>query len=240
MTSDGVAVLLATIASGLISGVAGFGFGLVSMGFLAAVLSVQQATATVAILTLCVAILNLWTMRRALPWRESWPLLVTGFPSMVLGVYLLKRLDVAILRAGIALVILGGCAVLVWSPKKARINTPLPWGYAAGLASGLFGGALGMGGPPLVLYNQLRGWDKSVAKGVLCVYFVVTGIWRVALLVVANVMTGATLRMSAALLVPALVSTYAGVWLFRRMSTSVFRWVSLALMLALAAKLLVS
>jgi uncharacterized membrane protein YfcA len=240
MTSTDLWVLIAILLSGLVSGVTGFGFGLVSMGLLVTILPVTQATVLVSVLFLCVTLLNLWTLRKDLCWRESLPVLVTGVPFIALGVYLLQILDVHVLRIGVAVMILAGCALLVWSPKQARLSKPFPWAYVAGILGGTFGGTLGMGGPPVVLYTQLRGFDKLRCKSLLCGYFLVIGVWRVVLLALSGLVTMETARMSLLLFVPSMAATYAGIYLFKRMSTPVFRYATMLVMIGLAVKLFVN
>jgi uncharacterized protein len=233
-------ILVAIMLSGLIAGITGFGFGLVSMGALITFMPVTQATAMVAILTLCVMLMNLWSVRHALQWRESSRILVTSLPATALGVYLLTSLNTKVLSAGVGVMILAGCVLMFWCPPRALLQRAWPWGYVAGLLGGIFGGALGTGGPPIVFYTMLRGWDKSETKGLLCAYFTVTGIWRIILLATQGIITTDTVRRSAILLIPALAASYLGIHIFRRLSTPVFRYATLALLVGLAVKSLVA
>lgn len=232
-------VLAAIVASGLVSGVTGFGFGLISMGVLATMMPVTRATAAVALLTLVVTLLNLWTVRRDVVWRETLPILATAVPAIAIGVWLLGVLDERWLSMGVGGMILAGCVGMIWTPRRARVQRAWPWGPAAGLVGGLFGGALGTGGPPVVFYELLRGWDKTQSKSLLCAYFTITSTWRVTLLIARGVITRETLDLSALLIIPALAATYVGILIFRRLSTPAFRYVTIALLVGLAAKLIV-
>ncbi len=227
-------------AAGLVTGVTGFGAGLVSMGALALLMPVAQATVIVAVIAFFSSLLNLWTVRREVVWRETWPLLVTALPANILGVYLLKRLDNAILGWAVGVAILMGCGAMLWSPQKCKLKRVWPWGYLAGLVGGVFGGALSTGGPPVVLYTLLRGWDKGQAKGLLASYFTLTGLWRLLLLAAAGVATPQTLGQGLLALIPALGASYVGVWLFQRMSTPFFRYVTMAVLAGLALQLVLA
>jgi len=232
--------LVAVVISGVVCGITGFGFGLVAMGILVNVMPVAEATVIVSILTFLTTLLNLWTTRRDVSWREIWPIALTGLPAIALGVYLLARLNVAVLRIGVAVMILAGCAVALWSPKKALVTRAFPLGYIVGFMGGIFNGALGMGGPPIVFYTLLRGWDKSETKGLLSAYFALTNLWRIALLMTSGVGTANMLLRSLALAVPALAASFIGILIFRRMSTPAFRYATLALLVGLAVKLFVA
>lgn len=224
-------------AAGLVTGVTGFGAGLVAMGTLALLMPVAQATVIVAVIAFFSSALNLWTVHREVVWRETWPVLATALPANILGVYLLKRLDNAVLRSAVGVAILMGCGAMLWSPQRFKLQRAWPWGHLAGLVGGVFGGALSTGGPPVVLYTLLRGWDKGQAKGLLASYFTVTGLWRLILLIAAGVATPQTLAQGFLALVPALGASYVGVWLFSRMSTPVFRYATMAVLAGLALQL---
>ena len=226
------------LASGLIQGITGFGFGLFGLGVLGAIMPVSQAVVIVSIAGVSCFAMNLWTVRRDVPWRETWPLLASSVPALVVGVYCLQHLDDRVLRAGLGATILAGCAVTLWTPQGAHIRRGSPWGYVAGLLGGFCGGAVGASGPPIVLYCLLRGWDKSVAKAVMSAYFTLIGIWRVAALAVTGVATGETVRKGVLMLIPAMLATYLGTRIFRRMSGRMYRYAALALLVGLSARLI--
>jgi len=234
---DNLALLVAVLfVAGLVCGVTGFGFGLVAMGILVTMMPVQDATVIVCVSSLLISLLNAWTVRQSIRWREIAPLLVTAIPAVGVGVYLLTSLDTHVLQMGVAIMILAGCAVTLWAPRRALLDGPLPWAYVAGAVGGMFGGALGTGGPPVVLYSLLRGWDKSNTKGAIATFFVASNLWRLALLIATGVATGETLQAGALMLVPVMAASYLGTLIFARMSTPVFRYAVLAILVGLAIK----
>ena len=232
-------ILVAVLAAaGLIQGVTGFGFNLFALGVLGAIMPVSDAVVIASIAALCSFAVNLWTVRSDVPWRETWPVVGASLPALLVGVYWLQHLDDRVLRAGLGVTILVGCAVMLWAPKGSRIHRTSPWAYLAGFLGGLSGGAVGASGPPVVLYTLFRGWDKSVAKGVMSAYFLLMGLWRIAVLVATGVATGQTVRKGVLLLVPAILASYVGTLVFRRMSARALRYVALALLAGLSARLL--
>ena len=227
-------------AAGLVAGITGFGSGLVLMGVLVAIIPVQDAAVIVAITALVCSLLNLWTVRVSMPWRETWPMFAISIPAVAAGIYLLANLSPDALRVLVAVMILSGCAVTLWTPPQGLIGAGLGWSLAAGALGGLTGGATSTGGPPVVLYTLLRGWDKAVAKAVMSAFFVVMGFWRLALLIASGLATPNSLRLGVVLLAPTLIALYAGMWIFRRLSTQVFRYAAMALLGIMAANLLIN
>lgn len=50
------------------------------------------------------------------------------------------------------------------------------WLFICGFLSGVFGGAYGVNGPPLVVYGNLRGWDAQYFRATLQAYFLPAGL----------------------------------------------------------------
>ena len=237
MMMDNIALLVSVLfAAGLVCGVTGFGFGLVAMGILVTMMPVQDATVIVCVASLLISALNAWTVRESIRWREIAPLLVTAIPAVGAGVYLLTRLDTHVLQMGVAAMILTGCVVTLWAPRRALVSGPVPWAYVAGALGGTFGGALGTGGPPVVLYALLRGWDKSGTKSAIAMFFVISNLWRLALLIATGVAKKEMIQTGALMLVPVMLASYLGTLVFARLSTPVFRYTVMALLVGLAAK----
>lgn len=210
------------------------------MGVLVLVMPVQDASVIVAIIALFSASLNLWTVRHHISWRDSWPVLVTALPAGAVGAYLLTILDANVLRAAVAMMIIAGCIVALLAPKGAVIRRAFPWAYLIGLVGGLFGGALGVGGPPIVLYTLLRGWDKGECKAVMSIYFVLLGFERVTLFLLNGAATPHNLRLGVILLVPAMLAVFLGTRIFRRMNNQVFRYAVMVLLAATAVNILLT
>ena len=238
--SDSWLIVVVVAIAGLIQGTTGFGFGLFSMGVLVMLMPIVDATVIVAILSLASASLNLWTLRSKIERHEVWPLLITSLPSTVAGVYLLQVLDASILRGAVAAMIVMGCLLALVSPGKAILSKAVPWGSLAGLIGGIFGGAVNTGGPPVVLYVLMRGWTKSQAKGVLSVFLVATGILRVVVLLAAGVATKGNLTQASLALLPAILGCYLGTRIFRSLSGRAFRYATVALLVGLALRLVLS
>lgn len=238
--SDPLLMAAIAVAAGLVAGITGFGSGLVLMGVLVAIIPVADAAVIAAITAFVTSLLNLWTVRVSMPWRETWPMFAISIPAVAVGVYLLSSLSPDVLRVLVAVMILSGCAVTLWTPPQGLIGAGVGWSLAAGALGGLTGGATSTGGPPVVLYTLLRGWDKAVAKAVMSAFFVVMGFWRLALLITSGLATPESLRLGVALQAPTLIALYAGMWIFRRLSTQVFRYAAMALLGIMAANLLIS
>ena len=225
------------LLAGLVTGVSGFGFGLVSVATLATVRSLPEAVVMVNVIALFVFSYNLWTVRHDLNWHDALPLILSSLPMAVVGVFLLQTLDAQWLEWMLAAAILAGCVVALWSPKAVLTDKPYPGSVVAGMLGGLLGGVLASGGPPVVLYCLLRGWDKSAMKAVLSGYFAVIAVWRLIVLFVQGVATTNSALLGLVLLLPSFVGTYVGVRVFKRLSTTAFKYATAGLLVLLAIRL---
>ncbi len=240
---DDVLLLIGiSLFAALVNGVTGFGYGLVAMPVLIAIMPVSDAVVVVNAVALFACAYNLWSVREHVSWRETWPVLGGAVPAAILGVYALKVLDEGVLKALLGVTILFGCVVALWSPKKALLHRAFPWGYVSGALGGIIGGALATGGPPVVLYSLLRGWQKGEAKAVLSAYFALITVWRLVLLFGHRVTTWQTARWGAIAiaLVPSVLSSMLGHRVFRRMSAPAFRYATLAVLVGMGVKMVVA
>lgn len=228
------------LVAGLIQGTTGFGFGLFAVGVFSLLMDVSRAAAISSMVGLSSIVMNIWTTRGDIDWREAAPLLVTGVPATAIGVYLLQSLPIGSLRLAIAIMILAGCAVTIWAPAQATISKAWPWAYLAGIVSGLFGGAVNMGGPPLVFYTLLRDWDKALCKSTFSIVFLAASLTRIPLYVVAGNLTLEVFLLGLLLIIPALIGTLLGTRVFHRMSTVAFRYAATGVLVALALRVLVT
>lgn len=226
------------LTAGLVQGISGFGFGLFAMGVMVLLMPTTDAVVIVAFTSLASIALNVWSISKETPGREVWPIIATAIPTSILGVLLLEHIPAQTLRVGIAIMILVGCAVSLWQPNRALIRRAFPSAYLVGLTSGFLGGLLNMGGPPIVLYALLRGWDKNVSKGVISATFLATGILRVLSHLIIGTATWPLIRQSLLLMIPTLAASYLGILIFRRLSTRSFRYAVTGLLVLLALRVI--
>ncbi|MFC1806731.1 sulfite exporter TauE/SafE family protein [Planctomycetota bacterium] len=215
-------------AASVTQSVSGFGFGVVLVAVLPLFgLEIQRV---VVLITLLVGInigIALWRVRQHVSIRRViW--LSLGVPfGIPLGLMLLTagREWEWVLRG-----LLG--AVLVLAAVEPYFRAPAgegpperrPWALFAGFSSGVLGGALSSGGPPVVIYFLRRHWAKEVTKAAIMLVFAGNVLMRlVAYTIKGGLFTGPRL-LEAALLVPVVVvASLVGERLFHAMSQGAFR-----------------
>lgn len=237
-----VAVLIcAGFAGGLTQGLAGFGFGLVTMGIYAQVFEVREAVPMATCLSITVGSTVLWRWRRHVRLTNAAPLMLGGLAGLPLGVAFLTHWDERPLVGT-----LGGLTILyaawsLWraprSPATGERAVHPAWGVLAGFAGGVVGGAFNMGGPPVVAYALHRRFAQGVFVATIQAYFLLMSTSQLTLLSRAGLATLDSVRL-AAISVPAVVGgVLLGTRLARRVDPVAFRRIVHVLLLVLGAGL---
>ena len=222
MTLDWAACALIMASAGLVMGLAGFGIALVAMAFLPYFMPPAAAIAVLTIYTVVFTIAIFVPVRRHLSPRGVTRLLVGTVLGTPLGIWILVACPASTVNR-----IIGAVLVVVvlreWARGSPERLTGRWWGLGAGFVAGIMGGAVGMPGPPVVLYSTTQGWSPQTIKANLQVFFfvnqavILAGYWR------AGLLTHDVWRLSASFALPAVAGTLLGILLFNHVDHASFR-----------------
>src|SRR5262249_60409100 len=129
--------LTATFAAALVTGVAGFAFGLVAAGVWLHILMPMQTATLIIAFGLVVQGISVWKLRHALRWSRLWPFLVGAAVGVPLGVAILDwaRPDYVRLTVGVVLVLYSA-----YSLARPAVRPVQGGGATAGARRGLLTG----------------------------------------------------------------------------------------------------
>jgi uncharacterized membrane protein YfcA len=168
----------------------GFGEALIAVPLLALRVPIAVATplaVAVSVIVAAVAIARDW--RHVDLHNAKW-LIGSSFVGLPFGLLLLERASDRVVHVLLGGVIIGVSVYSLVGHVRARLTErDHRWLVAAGLCSGVLGGAYGMNGPPLAIYGALRGWTPVQFRATLQGYFLVAslaglasytglGLWR--------------------------------------------------------------
>jgi uncharacterized membrane protein YfcA len=158
-------LLAATVRSAF-----GFGEALVAVPLLALTIPVKEAVPVAALASIFVACLVLARDWREVHVRGAAALIASTMLGIPLGLWLLRAAPEPALKGALAVVILAFSAYSLRRRAGARLaDDRFAWLF--GFAAGVFGGAYGLNGPPLVVYGSLRGWTPARFRATLQAYF---------------------------------------------------------------------
>jgi len=233
------AVILLGLAKG---GFAGIGVVAVPMMALA-VSPVLAASITLPIL-IVQDVVSVWAFRKT--WDRG--LLKLMLPAAAGGIALGWALAAFVSGAAVELAV-GLISILfalsgLWAGRAVKAAQTLeagpgqPWlGALCGLAAGFTSQVAHAGGPPFQIYVLPRRLPRDTFIGTSAIFFAVVNWMKVPAYAALGQFTVQTLSTAAVLLPLAIGSTWAGVWLVRRVPTQGFYTVIYILLIAVGGKL---
>jgi uncharacterized membrane protein YfcA len=231
--------LAATFVGAVVSGVAGFAFGLVVAGMWLHFLPPLVVAILISGFGIILQSTGIWKLRHALNWKILWPFLVSGAIGVPLGVAILGVANPLIVRCGIGVLLVLYSAYALARPALAPIRGPhTAVDFGVGFLNGVLGGMTGLTGVIITVWSGLRGWPKdeqrAIFQPVIMAMFLMTALWLGASRTVPP--QAITLFLTG---VPVLL---AGVWLglrlYGRLDEAGFRRIVLVLLLVSGALLI--
>lgn len=207
------AVSVVTLA-GFVQGLTGFGFGMVAMGLLPAVIGLGEAQAVATLTGIAACVTKTTISLEHVRWSSVglWLGTAIGVP---LGFMLHTSLDHDLVLRLLGLTI---CLLVMFEMLIARryaVRLPEWMGWGVGLFSGSLSGAFNVGGPPLVAYIYDRPWTKDEQVATLNGVFIASGLVRFGMLVAHDQLHAETWTSAAWAVGPMLAAILCGTWLLK-------------------------
>ena len=225
-----LAAVGAVSIGGTISGLTGFGFGLVIVPILLLIFSPAEVVVIAKMLSTGSSLPILAEDWRLVRGRLIVRLFAPAIVGMVIGTQILTHADARFLKllAGVAvvsftLIVLRGFIIPGIRSRVAPIVT--------GFASGALGIATGMSGPPVVLYLTDSALPPRVFRASIVAYFVSMDVVAAVLIVQAGLVGRREITIALALMPFALIGRRLGQRFLHRVDQSQFRRVTLALLI---------
>jgi uncharacterized membrane protein YfcA len=231
------AVILLGFSKGGLAGV-----GTLSLPLMVLVIEPVQAAAIMLPILIVQDAVGVWSFRRHLDWYVlGWTL-----PGATLGV-LIGYLVAATVPAAAVMALVGTISISfgayrLWLGRHgaptAGASSPGWIGSLAGVASGFTSQIAHAGAPPFQLWVMPRRLRRDLLVGTSAVYFAALNWIKVPAFAALGQFTATNMLTAAALLPVAIVATFAGVWLVRRIDGERFYKIIYRLMILVGVVLL--
>lgn len=216
--------MLAVLVGYFIKGVAGIGNTLVVTSAMSYTRTNAEITPVELLLCVPTNLAVTWVYRRHINWKLAIAPMCMVLAGDVLGVLLLKNVDVTAMKAVFGVVLILLSAEQLWRElrgkpgKAAHPALMLALGVSAGVLCGMFGvGAL------LAAYLSRVTTDDQTYKGTMSIIFTVENAFRVIAYSVTGLLTTASL-INAAMLLPFMgLGLFLGIRLSSRMNARTMR-----------------
>jgi uncharacterized membrane protein YfcA len=217
------------------------GLGALSLPMLALAISPVRAAAILLPILIVQDVVGVWAF------RKSWDghVLAWMLPGSMIGIALAYLFAARVSEAAV-LGVVGAISILfgayrLWTDRRGAISAPARspgWvGTLAGIASGFTSQIAHAGQPPFQIWVLPKRLPRDVLVGTTAIYFAATNWLKVPAYWALGQFSRENLLAAATLLPVAIASTFAGVWLVRRVSPARFYTAIYALMVLVGVKL---
>ncbi|ALL12049.1 sulfite exporter TauE/SafE family protein [Caulobacter henricii] len=233
------AVILLGLAKGGFSGI-----GVVATPLLALAVSPVLAAAILLPILIVQDVVSVWAFRKT--WDKG--LLKLMLPAAAvgigLGVALAAFVSTAAVELAVGLIAIVFALQRLWAERAVKVAEQVgttagrPWlGVLCGLATGFTSQIAHAGGPPFQIYVLPLRLPRDRFIGTSAVFFAVVNWMKVPAYLALGQLTPGVLATAGVLLPLAIASTWAGVWLVRRVPAEGFYRVIYVLLVAVGGKL---
>lgn len=218
----------------------GFGSGIIAVGTLALVFpDLRDVVVLQLLVNMPAELVVVWESRQAIRWRPIAQLGVGIGVGIPLGTWFLRGWDVSVVLTALGWFLVAVGLVFLRLPSSERRRRPPTWmAGPTGLVSGILTGLFGTGGPPVIIWYQLLGVDKTAFRANLMTIFLLMSLVRVPSYVVGGLITVPRLMSTLAVLPAVFFGAWLGHRLHVRISEVMFRRLVSALMTVLGVVLL--
>jgi len=165
-------VIFVIFLATLIRSTFGFGESLIAVPLLALYIPLKVAVPISVLVSITIAgVVVVQDWKKIHIKSAGWLVFFTilGIP---LGLLLLTLGDEQIVKAGLGIIIILFSLYSLLGKRSITLETDNKiWLFICGLFAGIFGGAYGLNGPPLVLYGSMRRWSAQHFRATLQGYF---------------------------------------------------------------------
>ena len=216
-------ILLVVFVATLVRSTFGFGEALIAVPLLAFFLPVREAAPLAVLLSISIAAIVVLQDWKHIHLRSAAGLLAATVFGIPAGLLLLTHASEQAIKAALGVLIALFALYSLASKKTPHLQTDKPIALLlAGFIAGVFGGAYGMNGPPLVIYGSLRRWSAQQFRATLHAYFLPASILGMIGFWSAGLWTPPVTHAYLASLPAMLPAVFLGRALNRRMGGAVF------------------
>ncbi|SDD63679.1 sulfite exporter TauE/SafE family protein [Niabella drilacis] len=226
-------ILVISFIAALVRSTLGFGESLVAVPLFLLFLPATIAVPLSVMLSIVIALIIVIQDHRKIHFYSAKWLIFYAIPGIPLGLLILVYGNELLVKTALGLLII--CYALYTLTAKATKNLKDDnqwWLFACGFLSGVFGGAYGLNGPPLVVYGNLRNWSAPHFRATLQAYFLPVSLLGFIGYVVKGLVTAEVNYYFLVALTTSIPAIFLGRWLNRKLnSRSFLRYVLYGLMI---------
>lgn len=167
-----ILILAISFIAALVRSTLGFGESLIAVPLFLLFLPATTAVPLSVMLSIVIALIIVIQDHRKIHFYSAKWLILYAIPGIPLGLLVLIYGNEALVKTVLGLlIIVYSLYTLAAKATKGLKKDSQWWLFICGFLSGVFGGAYGLNGPPLVVYGNLRKWTAVHFRATLQAYF---------------------------------------------------------------------
>jgi uncharacterized protein len=230
--------VIGSFAAAFVTGLAGFAFGLIAAAIWLHALTPTQTTTLIVAYGLLVQGYAVWKLRHTLKANRLIPLILGSAIGVPFGIVLLRWVSPAHLRMAIGVLLVLFSLYNLVRPKLPEVKGG---GQAAdagvGFLNGVVGGSTGLAGILIVIWSNMRGWQRDEQRAAFQPTGVATFLITLIALGGVGIITADTVKLFAIGLPALAIGTWLGWMLYGKLDEAAFRKGVLVLLLISGAAL---
>ncbi|TDQ81010.1 hypothetical protein A8950_2880 [Dongia mobilis] len=223
----------AIFLAAIVRGFSGFGFSLLSITALSLILPAREIVPTIFLLEVAASLNMIPSIWRDIDWRSIGWLLLGYVIALPFGIFALARFPEAPMQLAMALFVLATAIMMLRGFRLERTPGATATAVTGG-ASGIFNGAFGIGGPPVVLFYFSTPAAAAVSRASVIAFFLSTDVLGLAGHWYEGLITTQSFVQFLAWLPALLLGVWVGARGFKRIDQATFRRAVLVLLMLLA------
>jgi uncharacterized membrane protein YfcA len=233
MTASEIALLAYGMAcvfgAAIVRGYSGFGFSLLAITALSLAMEPKDIVPAIFMMEIAASLHLLPSIWREVHWRSIGLLLAGCVVATPIGVWILTSVPAAPLKIALAIAVVIA-AIMLWRGFHLERTPGRAATVATGAVSGLLNGALGIAGPPVILFYFSSPAAVNVGRASVIAYFLGTDITGLAFMAPQDLINASTLTRFATFLPALVIGVWIGARSFRTANPEKFRrWVLIIL-----------
>ena len=150
----------------------GFGESLIAVPLLILLIPIEIAVPFSVLISILIAAVVVIQDRKHIHFNSAKWLVIFAIIGVPIGLLLLIYGEENLVKSGLGIIIILYSIYSLLSKSNFQLETDNKlWLFICGFFSGVFGGAYGLNGPPLVVYGKMRNWTAQHFRATLQAYF---------------------------------------------------------------------
>lgn len=216
-------ILSIAFLASLVRSTLGFGESLIAVPFLLLLLPANVAVPLSVILSVVIALIIVVQDYQNIHFASAKWLILYAVIGLPFGVAVLLYGHAVLIKTGLALLIITYSVYALYFQNESKgKSTPKGLLFVCGFLSGIFGGAYGLNGPPLVVYGNIQQWSARDFRATLQAYFLPVSLLSVLAYYKSGLITTQVIDLSLLALLSTVPAIFLGRYLNRRLNSKRF------------------